>query len=423
MIKYHYLEELPIHNKKVSNNLEIVNGTPFTGIKLYKDDEGDLYKTYYNKGIRNGISSVEGKNYYGVYLYFNDSLRFMFTRRLINTEKGEEDLITITYYYDSLEIENTVVKNGKNIINESIGINTNFNVEELLKANKDVLGDIQLYEISNTSELETFIWSSYNKEDQNSLQEACRLGKTGLAYFLKKDMEEGNYNKEFDLIPFYTLQNGLNKRVIKKDELKDSIEYLAGVDIVYNELEQTITGVIVVMEVNTFQVVDESFYKMHINFPYLPDLFSFRDVPVILEAYKKLKVIPDLIICNSQGIAHPKALGLATHLGIELNLPTIGCTEKRLVEYYKKRKLGEKRGDKQSLIWNDDKVGYALITKDNTKPMFVSIGYKISLKTAVDWVLKLTSKDRLPETAKNVNKLIDKILKGVININFNTNQD
>lgn len=102
---------------------------------------------------------------------------------------------------------------------------------------------------------------------------------------------------------------------------------------------------------------------------------------------------------------------MATHLGIELNIPTIGCAKKRLVGSYDKTLLGQKRGDTQELIYNNVLVGKALRTQDNTNPMYISIGHKISLETAIDWVLKLTPDYRLPETTRQADHLVNSLLK------------
>ncbi|WP_435262411.1 deoxyribonuclease V [Tenacibaculum sp. nBUS_03] len=411
-LKYYPFKIEKTLNTPITDNIEVIEGVPFTGVKLYRIKEtGSLFQTNFINGVRNGVSIVKSKDSITYYMYSNNSLRLMFGDGYRITEKEKVQETILTYYYDDLEIENIVVQNGKNIVKESIGINSSFDREKLLEKNKDVLDKIKRYDIDDTSELETFVWSSYNVEDLDSLKEIYRKGQTGLAYFIKKDMEEGNYNEEFDLLPFYLLQNEMKGKVIKKDMLKDKIKYIAGVDVAYNELDQVMVGAVVVMNAVTLEIVDESFHKMNITFPYIPGLFSFREVPSIIEAYKKLRIIPDLIICDGQGIAHPKGVGMATHLGVELNIPTIGCAKKRLIGYYEKEKLGNKRGEKESIIWNDEEVGVVLRTQENVKPMFVSIGHKISLQSSIDWVMKLTPNYRLPETIRKADQLVNKILK------------
>jgi deoxyribonuclease V len=130
-----------------------------------------------------------------------------------------------------------------------------------------------------------------------------------------------------------------------------------------------------------------------------------------MEAYTQLRIKPDLIVCDAHGIAHPKHVGMATHLGIALDKPTIGCAKKRLVGQYNKDKLGDGRGSKEPLILNGETIGYALRTQNGIKPVFVSTGHKVSAQTACNWVLKLTPAYRLPETTRQADHLVNSLLK------------
>jgi deoxyribonuclease V len=219
------------------------------------------------------------------------------------------------------------------------------------------------------------------------------------------------FNEEKKFKQLYDLQNSLREKVIKEDQLPDKIQYIAGVDVAYSDASDKMIGAIVILESITLKVVEQVSHEMEITFPYIPGLFSFREIPPLIEAFKKLTIKPDLIVCDAQGIAHPKGVGMATHLGIELGIPTIGCAKKRLIGSYDKTLLGLKRGDSQELIYNDLLVGKALRTKDNTNPMYVSIGHKISLETAINWVLKLTPDYRLPETTRQADHLVNSLLK------------
>ncbi len=222
--------------------------------------------------------------------------------------------------------------------------------------------------------------------------------------------DEGLYDGGYDIMPFYNLQNQLREKVIKSNELTD-VKYVAGVDVAYNELQQKMVGVFVVLDASTFQIIEESWHEMKITFPYIPGLFSFREIPPLLEAYKKLKIKPDLIVCDGHGIAHPKGVGMATHLGLELDIPTIGCAKKRLIGAYDKELLNKERSSSQSLVWDDEVVGVALRTQIGVNPLFVSIGHKIDLESAIEWVLKLCPNYRLPETTRQADQLVNKLLK------------
>lgn len=238
------------------------------------------------------------------------------------------------------------------------------------------------------------------------------------AYERKIRMEEGLYSADNDFLPYFIQQNELSKKVIEEDQLPDNINYIGGVDVAYNELKQKMIGAIVVLDSKTLETVEEAYHEMNITFPYVPGLFSFREIPPLIEAYKKLKIKPEIIICDGHGIAHPKRIGMATHLGIELNIPTIGCAKNRLVGVWEKDNLGMKRGSMESLEWDGEEVGKVLRTQDNVKPVFVSIGHKISLGSATSWVLKLSVKYRLPETTRKSDQLVNKLMKDKTEIKF-----
>ncbi|WP_052259510.1 deoxyribonuclease V [Flavobacterium sp. KMS] len=224
-------------------------------------------------------------------------------------------------------------------------------------------------------------------------------------------MSNDIFDKKPEFEIYYDLQNSLREKVIIYDQLPEVIQYIAGVDVAYNDINDNMIGAIVVLNAETHEVVEKAFHEMEIAFPYVPGLFSFREIPSLIEAFKKLTIKPDLIVCDAQGIAHPKGIGMATHLGIELNIPTIGCAKKRLIGSYDKNLLGHERKSTQDLIYNNILVGKALRTQNNTNPMFVSIGHKISLETAIAWVLKLTPHYRLPETTRQADYLVNFLLK------------
>lgn len=131
------------------------------------------------------------------------------------------------------------------------------------------------------------------------------------------------------------------------------------------------------------------------EFPYIPGLLSFREVPLALSAYAKLDLQPELLVVDGQGIAHPRRLGLASHLGLLLDRPTIGCAKSRLCGNFEEP--GKKRGDYSLLTDADEVIGVVLRTRDNVKPLFVSPGHRIDLEEASKWILRLCRGYRLPE--------------------------
>lgn len=196
------------------------------------------------------------------------------------------------------------------------------------------------------------------------------------------------------------LQQTLSQQVIMTDQLPAAIRLIAGVDVEYDKETYLIAGAIAVMDYDTLEIKAVATHVMHVTFPYIPGLFSFREMPVLLEAWKKLEIRPDLIVCDGQGVAHPRRFGLASHLGIVLDIPTLGCGKTRFFGQYDT--LGDERGSIAPLLAEDngEQVGNALRTQAGINPVFVSTGHKISVQTATDIVLRLATEYRLPETTR-----------------------
>ncbi|MFD0963274.1 deoxyribonuclease V [Pseudofulvibacter geojedonensis] len=381
---------------------------PFSGVVESKYGKEYYSKRTYIKGYPYGLNIFINKRQRSLYsLDFTKSNGYAL-------EYENNDRTSFEVYDMGFLLEKITCVEGKIIEKEITEIDI---IETVKEFNiKDLLEEISVkYEIE-VDDIDSMLgWglSTYKsvKYDYKFLK------KQYWNYYHKTNKEMGLY-KNNDFIKYYTEQNKLKDQIIKGDVLPEKIQYVAGVDVAYNEQEQIMVGAIVVLNAETLEVVEQSSHVMDITFPYIPGLFSFREVPAILEAFKKLTMQPDLIICDAQGIAHPKNVGMATHLGIELDIPTIGCAKKRLVGFYEKEKLGSNRADTQELIWNSETVGVALRTQDNIKPMFVSIGHKISLETAIEWVLKVSPKYRLPETTRQADQLVNSILKETTDYDF-----
>lgn len=263
------------------------------------------------------------------------------------------------------------------------------------------------------------LWSSLSEVAYIGCGVKEKLGRRlTWAYERKLRMEKGLYSENADFLPFYVEQNEMKEKVIKTDCFSDEINFIGGVDVAYNEDEQRMIGAIVVLDSKTLETIEESYHEMDITFPYVPGLFSFRETPSLIEAYNKLTTKPDVIVCDGHGIAHPKGVGMATHLGIKLDIPTIGCAKKRLIGIWNQGDLGTQKGSQASLIWEGTEVGKVLRTSNEVKPMFVSIGHKISIESATSLVLKLCSNYRLPETTRKSDQLVNKLMKERIEIDF-----
>lgn len=199
------------------------------------------------------------------------------------------------------------------------------------------------------------------------------------------------------------LQRSLSAQVIKTDQL-DDVRYVAGVDAACDPKTDKQLAAVVVLDAHSLQVIETAVAEEQVSFPYMPGLFSFRELPSIVKALKRLNTTPDLIVCDGHGIAHPRRFGLACHLGVMFDVPAIGCGKTILTGVA--AEPGKTRGDRVPLVDRDEVIGYALRTQDNIKPVYVSIGHRISLPTACDWILRLSPRYRLPETTRMADQLV-----------------
>lgn len=203
------------------------------------------------------------------------------------------------------------------------------------------------------------------------------------------------------------LQSELADKIILDDDFFD-IQRIAGVDVAYDKNSNKLVAAAVVIDAKTHEIIEQSSAKDVAKFPYVSGLFSFRELPPIIDALNKLQTTPDLIVCDGQGIAHPRRFGLACHLGIIFDIPTIGCAKTCLIgEYSEPNKTS---GSSTPLIDNGEVIGTVLRTQENVKPVYVSCGHRISLKTASEWILKLSPRYRLPETTRLADQNVKKLL-------------
>ena len=198
-------------------------------------------------------------------------------------------------------------------------------------------------------------------------------------------------NPRFSVKKAHDMQLSLSKRLISEDVLPETIEYVAGVDIAY--LEDTSVAAVAVLDFDTLSQVEFQVAHVETRFPYVPTLLSFREIPPADLAIKKLEVKPDVFLVDGQGFAHPYGLGFASHLGLILDKPTVGVAKSLLCG-----KVEHKTGcGWQSLNYKGEVIGAEVVTKQGTKPVYVSVGHKVSLKSAIELVLGCVGKYRLPE--------------------------
>jgi len=205
----------------------------------------------------------------------------------------------------------------------------------------------------------------------------------------------------------------LQKELKKKISLKKSfnkIKNVAGADVSYYK-NKMIAGVIV-FEFPNLKVMERQSFISPVNFPYIPGLLTFREGPSLLEAFKKIKVEPDIILFDGQGIAHPRRMGIATHLGLFLDKPTIGCAKSKLSGNY--NALGEEKGSYSFLRERKEIIGAVVRTRKKVKPIFVSPGHKIDLPNSIEIVLKCTDKYKLPVPIREAHLFVNQLKSDLI---------
>ncbi|MAT66029.1 MAG: deoxyribonuclease V [Gammaproteobacteria bacterium] len=198
------------------------------------------------------------------------------------------------------------------------------------------------------------------------------------------------------------IQTELAREVIREDRL-GPVRRVAGVDIGFEAGGRTTRAAVAVLDFPALTLREHLLLKRPTRFPYIPGLLSFREVPALLEALSGLRNAPDLILCDGQGLAHPRRFGLACHLGVLSGIPTIGVAKSRLIGNYEEP--GPERGDWSPLHDGDEVIGAVLRTRSRTRPLFVSIGHCVSLATAIDYVLACAPRYRLPETTRAAHRL------------------
>jgi deoxyribonuclease V len=199
------------------------------------------------------------------------------------------------------------------------------------------------------------------------------------------------------------IQEQLSSEVITEDRFNQPVQYVAGVDMGF-EADGTISrAAVAVLSFPDLQVQETHLAYRPTTFPYIPGFLSFREVPAVLDALEKLKITPDIILCDGQGIAHPRRFGIACHLGVLIDMPTIGVAKSLLLGKYEL--LPEEKGSYQPLIHKGETIGAVVRSRTGVRPLYVSPGHRIGLPTAIDYVLRCTTKYRLPETTRIADKL------------------
>ena len=202
------------------------------------------------------------------------------------------------------------------------------------------------------------------------------------------------------------VQSDLSSRIVLTP-LKDEPNLIAGADVSYSKGSDLFFSGVVVLEMPQMTVVEEVTAQGKVDFPYIPGLLSFRESPVLIKAFENLKNIPNVVMLDGQGIAHPRGLGIASHIGLILDVPTIGCAKNILVGKYETPNI--EAGEHTPIVFKGKTVGVALRTKRKVSPVFVSPGHKIDIQTAIDVVLKTCRGYRLPEPTRLAHLLVNRV--------------
>ena len=204
------------------------------------------------------------------------------------------------------------------------------------------------------------------------------------------------------------IQQDLKEKLILHDEnIPQEIKLVAGADISYSKGENLFFAAVILLEVPTMEIIEKVYCSKRVTFPYIPGLLTFREGPALLKAFEKLKHRPDVVIFDGHGIAHPRGIGLASHMGLFLDIPAIGCAKKRLTGIHDEP--GDEAGNYSFLELDGRNIGAVLRTKKSVKPVFVSQGHKISLQTAINVVLSTCTGYRLSEPVRKAHMEVNRI--------------
>lgn len=198
-------------------------------------------------------------------------------------------------------------------------------------------------------------------------------------------------------------QKRLSASVIRHTELPATVRRITGVDVAFPDRGKTTRAAAVTLSFPGLEKMEQAVAEMPTRLPYIPGLLSFRELPALIAALEKLKEPPDLVLCDGQGMAHPRRFGVACHLGVQTGLCTIGIGKSRLCGDY--RMPGPARGDCAPLHEGDDIIGMVVRTRTRVRPVFVSTGHRIALADAVDWALACSRRFRLPEPIRQADRL------------------
>lgn len=210
---------------------------------------------------------------------------------------------------------------------------------------------------------------------------------------------------DFDVSPSeaIAIQQGMRDLVILSSDLPETVRRIAGVDVGFEDHGRVTRAAIAVLEFPELRLIESQVARLTTAFPYVPGLLSFREIPAILKALENISELPDLLMVDGQGYAHPRRFGIACHLGVLTGIPSIGVAKTRLVGVHDA--VPDSRFALVPLHHKGEEIGAVLRSRCGVKPLYISIGHKVDLAAAVDWTMRCTGKFRLPETTRAAHRL------------------
>lgn len=203
-------------------------------------------------------------------------------------------------------------------------------------------------------------------------------------------------------------QMHLRERVVEEPLDAGSLRLVAGADVSFERFGSEAWAGIVVVRMEDMQVVDEVVVRARVTFPYVPGLLSFRESPPLLEAWSRLRALPDVVLCDAHGKAHPRRFGMACHFGLLVDVPTVGCAKSLL--------CGEVETMSPMRDWlpireGEELIGAALLTQPGARPVYVSVGHRVDLPSALEVVRRCVRKHRIPEPLRLAHELVNRARK------------
>lgn len=197
------------------------------------------------------------------------------------------------------------------------------------------------------------------------------------------------------------------KGMVREKPFRGPPKLVAGADVAYSRAGNLVFAVAVVMDPADYSIVEEAMAVREGSFPYIPGLLSFREGPAVIEAFSRLETRPDLVFFDGQGVAHPRRLGLAAHMGLFLDIPSIGAAKSRLTGSFEEPP--QKRGGQSPLMDRGEVIGAVVRTRSRVRPLFISVGHLIDLPSAVEQTLDACRRYRLPEPTRAAHNLVTRL--------------